>query len=35
MQPLMPNDFVMNIINGCNVPNGPLIDTLVKAYGAN
>ena len=32
---LVPNDFVTNIVIGCNVPNGPLVDTLVEVYDAN
>ena len=32
---LVPNDLVMSIVKGCNVPNGPLVDTRVEAYGAN
>ena len=32
---LVPNDFVTNIVIGRNVPNGSLLDTLVKVYEAN
>ena len=38
MPPLLlwcQNNFIMNFIKRCNLPNGPLVDILVEAYGAN